>query len=179
MKLNDNNVNNFVDNSSDIPLTNNGVQENNPPLKWRKEEIYPDYGVKNVLPTREYRTNASGVLEKFYVYTCPNCGEKKELLSIEHDNMQDNTQTVCAKCSTKFILTKQTAADYKAPSLMDSFGEFFKKGTTPEELSMLPEKELQDVLNAIRDTTGIEINKETIEKLPVGIKRILKDVLNI
>ena len=173
-----------------INSAENNVPQDNPVLKWRKEEIYPDYNTANisnvvnvtsVKPTaREHKNNPiTGVLEKFYVYNCPHCNEKKEIISREHDNMQDNTEVICSSCGNKFILEKQTSEDYKAPSLADSFGDFFKKGTTPEELKMLPEKELQDVLNAIQEKTGIEINRDTVEKLPVGIKRILKDILNI
>jgi transcription elongation factor Elf1 len=170
MKIGDNNFNNMgmgeQYNQQNTNVVDNTAYNNN---------------IQGVSPTgRESRLcKETGVVEKYYIYTCPFCGEKREVKGKELDMMADYTVVQCYRCNQSYSLIKATAADYKEPSLMDTFGEFITPDKNGSMENNLEGKNVDEVLTAIRDSFGINITKESLNKLPVGIKKILKDILSV
>ena len=128
---------------------------------------------------REYKTiDVNGGVETVYFFTCPTCGMLKEIRGKEINSVSERGMEVFCNCGCGFYALKPDASDFKAPSLMDTFGEFIQKDTNPETQNMLDDPNVDDVLNSIRDSFGINISKEMISKLPVGVKKVLRDILS-
>ena len=129
---------------------------------------------------REYKNSLeTGVVETVYIYICPNCKSEMEFKAKVLNTMKDNPNVHCYQCSHDFDIIKPNVNDYQNPSIMDTFGDFIKSDNSVEGQHMLDNKNVDDVLNTIKDSFGINIPKESLNKLPIGVKKILRDLFSI
>ena len=129
---------------------------------------------------REYRNSMeTGTVETIYFYACPNCGHQMEFKTKYLMTLEDGHKVCCPQCNNNYNILKPTANDYKAPSLMDTFGDFVTPDKTQDGVNMLDCKGTDEVLDAIRDSFGINIPKESLNKLPNGVKKVLRDIFSI
>lgn len=191
MQINNSNLGNANNNFNNVPQTpvdlNKGNETFNQNNFLSKEPyVQPVNPVVDNTQTglryarREYKNSTeTGVIETVYIYICPNCKSEMEFKAKVLNTMKDRPNVHCYKCSHDFDIIKPTANDYQNPSLMDTFGEFIKSDTSVEGQHMLDNKNVDEILNIIRDSFGINIPKESLNKLPIGVKKILRDLFSI
>lgn len=151
---------------------NTTIPQNNAPMMNNVNGVRFDSRVSK--PSSE-----TGNIETIYFYACPNCGHKMEFKSKYLMTVEDGHCVCCPQCNNNYNILKPTANDYKTPSIMDTFGDFITPDKNQEGVNMLDCKGTDDVLDAIRDSFGINIPKESLNKLPVGVKKVLRDLFSI
>ena len=168
----------FISNTSQQPIVNSNVINNE--TRIETPTFISENGMVEVKHSkREYKTlDINGGVETVYFYACPTCGALKEIRGKEINSVSERGIESYCNCGNKFFALKPGSEDFKAPSLMDTFGDFIQKDTNPETQNMLDTKDIDNVLKTINDSFGINIPKESLNKLPVGVKKILRDIFN-